>query len=806
MILSSLCQAYVPTPVSTQPTTTINAIMYGYNPTQTKSIPLVINSDGSINAKLIFAPTVDPTFTNSWTPCGTNTVTPTPTITLTPMYPMAVINPAPSQTVTPLVVDCPSCPGGAGSGSVSVYVNANPTPGTTPTWIPYSPGGYVGSGGSGGGGGVYPTTTFVVVVSGGVSLLGGSVSISGGSVSVAGGSINATIVFPSVQLVSFGSPTSTPSITPTGSATPTYSATPLYEVNVNNWLFNSSPTPQYPVSVTNWLFNASPTPQYPVSVVNLTPQIIPTFQYVILPTATNTFTPTPTFTFTPTGSPAFTPTATNLIGVNVNNWMFNSSPTPQYPVSVVNQFIGGVYPTATLAVVISNWTFNSSPTPQYPVSVTNWNFSSSPTPQYPVSVVNVAGVSITNNPHVDANNNQIFSANSVLGDLVTSERFNQVEVNFSGGFANVNNQITSMVSGNGTTAVTNGEMILGTGTGAGEAAVSTVGSLEYRPGHEWYAYFTGAFPVTATNSYSRIGAYNGTDGFWVGYESGASAVTFGITKVQGGVTTFTAQSAWNGDVCTGQVGSKFTSGGAPVSLNQAFLNIYRVHGAWFGASPVLVDIFSPDGAWINVENFRFPNTQLAPFMSTTTLNMKADVNKTSGAGSVTLASACWAMGTLDSTQTLSDINFDYNSGQIMKAYIGGRLANGQYQISGLVQAGTPVPAGMNSVPVELPQNSLNLSSFTEAPTAFSSGYTSLIAASGAKIIYVYQWDMTSNGAATIYFSNSASNQLSESGVCLFGEQTGPTGGVCFKGVAGGDIGINCSAACTVSLHLGYLQQ
>jgi hypothetical protein len=109
-------------------------------------------------------------------------------------------------------------------------------------------------------------------------------------------------------------------------------------------------------------------------------------------------------------------------------------------------------------------------------------------------------------------------------------------------------------------------------------------------------------------------------------------------------------------------------------------------------------------------------------------------------------------------------------------------------------------------PVSLAQNYMGLSSFTEAPTAFSSGYTSLIGASSGKTIYIYQWDLVSNGAATLFFSNSASAQLSESGVALYGEQTGPAGGYCFKGVSGGDLGINCSAACTLSLHLQYLQQ
>ena len=771
-----------------------------------------------------------PTNTFTQTPTRTNTLVNTPTNT--PIVPTATPTPVPSGPTTISVLKILTPPPLATALPVQTVWVENPV--VFPTTQAVS----VVNPGSAGGGGVYPTATFAVLVT----------------------NFPTPIPYPTVDQTDV-IPVAIPggvSITnggsyPYGANTPA----PVSVVNPGSGSFSTSPTPQLPVSMIN-----VPTPnqtmvagkdiqltQVAIALTAIAPTATPTSSPILTPTATPNATQiqalqltqivqvysmetqvalqitvsagqgTPISpaqqataiaalatqiaqaTNTPTNTPILTPTATpnpTQIAAMVATLIIQQN---ALQTEIATIAIGNSTSSAQATQISQMYAVETQLAAQLTAIVTATptatSQTSTPTPYI---------------PHTDANNNQIFSANSVLGDLVTTERFNQVEVNFSGGFSNVNNQITSAVSGNGTTAVTNGEMILSTGTGAGEAAVSTVGSLEYRPGHEWYAYFTGAFPVSAVNSYARIGAYNGTDGFWIGYESGSGAATFGITRVQGGVTAFTAQSSWNADTCTGQTGSKFTLSSTPVALVQGYLNIYRIHGAWFGASPVQVDIFSPDGVWVNVETFKFPNTQLAPFMSTTTLNMKADVNKTSGAGSVTLASACWALGTCDSTQTLSDVNFDYNNGQITKSYIGGRLSNGQYQIAGLVQAGTPVPSGLNSLPVEtgspvsLATNYLGLSSFTEAPTAFSSGYTSLIGSSAGKTIYVYQWDMVSNGAATIYFSNSASAQLSESGVCLFGEQTAPTGGICFKGASGGDLGLNCSAACTISLHIEYLQQ
>ncbi len=158
-------------------------------------------------------------------------------------------------------------------------------------------------------------------------------------------------------------PTATSTLSPTWTLTPIFTYTHSWTPTITNTLTaTSSPTPVHVTSADTPVPQIPPLTQVPYPTVDQTdviPVTIPGGVSIIggsvelvLPTSTNT----PTSTVT--GSPTFTPTVTSLVGANVNNWTFNSSPTPQYPVSV------------------TNWLFNSSPTPQYPVSQVNMN----PTP------------------------------------------------------------------------------------------------------------------------------------------------------------------------------------------------------------------------------------------------------------------------------------------------------------------------------------------------------------------------------------------------------------------------------------------
>jgi len=267
---------------------------------------------------------------------------------------------------------------------------------------------------------------------------------------------------------------------------------------------------------------------------------------------------------------------------------------------------------------------------------------------------------------------------STLGDMISSPRYNQIEINFSQAFNAA--LITNTLTTTGTAVQANGCATYSTGTGAaGEAKGSTVQVLEYRPGHEWYCYFTASFSTPAASSYQRIGPYSTTDGFYIGYEG----TTFNFTNRDGSSDTHVARSSWNGDAATGSAGSAFTSSGSPVALNFQMINIYRIHGAWFGVAPISLEVFSPDGEWVVLHTFRYPNTLTAPYANTTTWNVTVDVANTGNTSNLSVTTACWAMGVTDITNILTDSLTDNSLVQTTRSVIAGKTPSGSYAQVGI---------------------------------------------------------------------------------------------------------------------------
>lgn len=232
---------------------------------------------------------------------------------------------------------------------------------------------------------------------------------------------------------------------------------------------------------------------------------------------------------------------------------------------------------------------------------------------------------------------------STLGDNVSMPRQNQIELNFSSGFNA--GLITNTVTGTATATATNGSAVYATGSTTGSRAIGTsTQKLMYRPGHEWYSYFSASFSAGGgSGSWQRIGPFNTTDGFYIGYE----AAVFNFTQLQNTTATHVPQSSWNGDPVDGSANSRFTSGGSPVALNFQNINIYRIHGSWFGVSPIVLEVFSPDAEWVRLHTFRFPNTLTSPFTFTTNFNMTVDVNNGSTTNNLSINTPCWAMGVVN---------------------------------------------------------------------------------------------------------------------------------------------------------------
>jgi hypothetical protein len=270
----------------------------------------------------------------------------------------------------------------------------------------------------------------------------------------------------------------------------------------------------------------------------------------------------------------------------------------------------------------------------------------------PSAVQQVAGtVSVDSLPPVVAT--AIPQSTDVLGVLVSGNRNNQIEVNFETPPGAT--LITNTFTGSGSATAVNGHTIYATGaTAVSSAKGITTQVVVYRPAHEIYAAFTAAFLNGTANSYQRIGIFDASNGFYVGFEG----TSFGVTVRTGGVNTFIPQASFNTDLLDGNALSKFTRRGNPEALNFAFSNLFRIRYAWLGSANIYFEVLNPDGEWIIFQNIRQPNTSYDPSVQNPDLPMTIDVNKTSGTADVSIATGCWGAGTTSAyspiTATLTD--------------------------------------------------------------------------------------------------------------------------------------------------------
>jgi hypothetical protein len=284
-------------------------------------------------------------------------------------------------------------------------------------------------------------------------------------------------------------------------------------------------------------------------------------------------------------------------------------------------------------------------------------------------------------------------AESVLGDLVCIPRLNQIEINFSEGFDA--NEVTNAATGGGSFTVATGAAEYHTGAAAtGAASGTTIQQLQYHPGHEWYCKFTAAFttPTDAFNpNHQRIGPFNATDGFYIGFEK----TTFCLTQFQGGVPTHFPKASWNGDPVDGSTNSTFTRHGVPEVLNFNFINVYRLRGSWFGTAPVQLQVLTPDMDWATLHTFAFPNSEQLPYAYTTNWNIAVEVSKTgSDTTDLKIRVPCLVLGTNNDTAAINDPLTDYAQAKVVRAILTGKnLIGGTYDNVGLSTENAVTVAG-----------------------------------------------------------------------------------------------------------------
>lgn len=277
-----------------------------------------------------------------------------------------------------------------------------------------------------------------------------------------------------------------------------------------------------------------------------------------------------------------------------------------------------------------------------------------------------------------------------FGKLVISESHNDIDVQFYRD--DPNNILTVTTSAGGTAVKSAGFATFSTSTATtGSVKGVSLDTTHYHSGGEIYAMFAAAFPDGGqATSFQRIGLFDNSNGFYVGYEN----TNFGFTIRKGSSDTFTAKSSWNVDTLVGGATSRFTRNGAPEAIDLTKLNVFRIRFGWLGAAAVKLEVLSPDDEWVLVHIIRQPNLSDVPHIENADLPITLEATKTGGATNIRMFTTCWGAGIQYShqdwknTATLgttvgNTVNYDIESLSAVTLYVS-TSTTGTFDIEGTI--------------------------------------------------------------------------------------------------------------------------
>jgi hypothetical protein len=214
---------------------------------------------------------------------------------------------------------------------------------------------------------------------------------------------------------------------------------------------------------------------------------------------------------------------------------------------------------------------------------------------------------------------------SPFGDLNTARLEPIIQLDFIYGI-NSQTGVSSIV----TTGIvdTNGSRLrIQTGVGpVGAGLFTSRRPAHYRPGQGTIARFTAVFTAGVVNSTQIIGMGTTANGYFFGY----SGATFGLLHRNGGVETWVAQTAWNGDKCDGAGVSGF-------NWNPLFGNVCQIKYPYLGYGNITFWVQdSATSKFILCHTIKYINTTAAVQLTNPNLNFYAHAFNGGNTSSLTM--------------------------------------------------------------------------------------------------------------------------------------------------------------------------
>lgn len=226
---------------------------------------------------------------------------------------------------------------------------------------------------------------------------------------------------------------------------------------------------------------------------------------------------------------------------------------------------------------------------------------------------------------------------AISGQAVISEWIRDIALNFA-----IPQTINALTINNPSLAtIVNSALAVTTGTAASPISTTATSNdnISYRAGNEIRAEFTAQFSAQTASSTCYVGPCDGVNGFRFGWNGTAWA----LEHWRGGsLFESVPMSAWD-YFPNGSSSSKFTLNSKPVALDPTKPNLYRFRWEHLGVAPFMLEILSPDGDWVLLHTFHFPNSGPLPSTLNPNLPIQWLAARTAGTQNISVSSgSAWA--------------------------------------------------------------------------------------------------------------------------------------------------------------------
>lgn len=225
------------------------------------------------------------------------------------------------------------------------------------------------------------------------------------------------------------------------------------------------------------------------------------------------------------------------------------------------------------------------------------------------------------------------------GEALDEMRDDQLAEQFEYGIQN--QRVIPITTVSGAVTTNNSLAVVSTGLSSGStAAIQSARYIRYQPARESYAIFSVAFTSGVSGTSQWMGCFDSLDGFALGYDGATFSILYRNSVTGSTVDTVIPQASFNLDPLNG-------TGPSGINLDPTKLNIFRIQYSWLGATPIQFALMNSAGQFITFHTIIQANLFVTPSLSIPQLPMRAEVANLLTSNNVSISTAGWNAGIID---------------------------------------------------------------------------------------------------------------------------------------------------------------